>query len=416
MIALNVIPRARSVLVAVIVCVGLGSFVSPSTASATPETAGVADQTAVDPFYTPPSPLPPGGPGTLIRSEATTVSMLPGVPYPGTNAWRVMYRSTSATDQPIAVTGTLMVPQAGWSGSGRRPLVTYALGSHGMGEQCTPSIQFRQGTQFELGVIANYLARGWAVVVTDYQRRPNHTYVNSKASGQAMLDAARAAGRVPGSGLSSANPVGISGYSQGGNAAAAAAERQPTYAPELDLRGAAAGGVPADLVAVARAVERDVLFGTVPMAVASLRTAYPELTLDGLNATGRAAVDQVTRQCIAETTLQWAFHSTTELTVGGRNIDQFLAAYPAWRARIDEQRIGRLSPTAPVLVYQGLLDPWIPHAVTQQLAADWCARGANVRFSTYVIAEHFGGLAEAIPEVLNWLSARFAGTPATDNC
>lgn len=413
MIALNVFPRARYVIAAVVLCVGLGSFVSPSTASASPEVAG---QTASDPFYTPPSPLPPGSPGDLIRSETTTVSVLLGIPYPGTNAWRIMYRSTSATDQPIAVTGTLMVPQAAWSGGGRRPLVTYALGTHGMGPQCTPSVQFRQGAQPELGVITNYLARGWAVVVTDYQRLPNHTYVNSKASGQAVLDAARAAARVSGSGLTSANPVGISGYSQGGNAAAAAAERQPAYAPELDLRGAAAGGVPADLVAVARAVDRDVLFGTVPMAVASLRTAYPELTLDGLNATGRAAVEQVTRQCIAETTTQWAFRSTTELTVGGRTIDQFLAAYPAWAARIDEQRIGRLRPTAPALVYQALLDPWVPHAVTQQLAAEWCARGANVQFSTYPIAEHFGGLIEAIPQVLSWLSARFAGAPTTGNC
>jgi dienelactone hydrolase len=413
MIALNVFPRARNVIAVVVLCVGLGSFVSPLTASATPRTP---HQSTIDPFYTPPSPLPPGPPGTLIRSEATTVSMLPGVPYPGTNAWRIMYRSTSATDQPIAVTGTLMVPQAAWTGGGPRPLVTYALGSHGMGEQCTPSIQFRQGAQFELGVITSYLSRGWAVVVTDYQRRPVHTYVNSKASGQAVLDAARAAAQVGGSGLSPANPVGISGYSQGGNAAAAAAERQPSYAPELPVRGVAAGGVPADLVAVARAVDRDVLFGTVPMAVASLRSAYPELTLDGLNATGQTAVDQVTRQCIAETTTRWAFRSTTELTVGGRTIDQFLAAYPAWRTRIDEQRIGRLRPTAPVLLYQGLLDPWVPHAVTQQLAADWCGGGANVRFETYVIAEHFGGLVEAIPQVLNWLSARFAGTPATGNC
>jgi dienelactone hydrolase len=415
MMALNVIPRARTVLVAVIVCVGLGCFVSPSAASASPSARAAGAQAAIDPFYTPPSPLPPGSPGDLIRAERTTVSVLPGVTLPGVNAWRIMYRSTSATDQPLAVTGTLIVPQAPWL-VGRRPVVSYALGSHGMGEQCTPSIQFHEGTQFELGVVGGYLSQGWAVVVTDYQRRPNHTYVNSKASGQAVLDAARAAAQVPGSGLSGANPVGITGYSQGGNAAAAAAERQPSYAPGLNLKGVAAGGVPADLAAVAGAVDRDVLFGTVIMAVASLRTAYPELTLDGFNATGQAAVDQVTRQCIPETTTQWAFHSATELTVGGRTIDQFFDAYPAWRARVDEQRIGRLRPAVPVLTYQGLLDPWVPHAVTERLAADWCAQGANVRFTSYPIAEHFGGLGESIPQVLSWFHGRFTDLPATSNC
>ena len=410
--ALNVLRRTRIVPVALMLCIGLGLVTSSDPVSASPSAPA---QSAIDPFYTPPSPLPAGSPGDLIRSEPTTVSPLAGIPLPGVRAWRIMYRSTSATDQPVAITGTLMVPQVPWL-LGRRPVVSYALGSHGMGEQCTPSIQFRSGTQPELGVIGAYLAQGWAVVVTDYQRRPVHTYVNTRMAAHAVLDAARAVAEVPGSGITAANPVAISGYSQGGHAAAAAAERQPGYAPDLNLTGVAAGGVPADLRAVANAVERDVLFGVVPMAVASLRSAYPELPLDGLNDTGRAAIEQVTGQCIAETTAQWAFRSATELTVGGLTIDEFFASQPAWAARVDEQRIGRLRPGVPVLAYQGLLDPWVPHAVTQQLAADWCGLGANVRFRTYPIAEHFGGLGEAIPEVLTWLHSRFAGMPSASTC
>jgi pimeloyl-ACP methyl ester carboxylesterase len=410
--ALNVLRRTRIVPVALMLCIGLGPVTSSDPVSASPSAPA---QSAIDPFYTPPSPLPSGSPGDLIRSERTTVSPLPGIPLPGVNAWRLMYRSTSATDQQVAVTGTLMVPQMPWL-LGRRPVVSYALGSHGMGEQCTPSIQFRSGTQFELGVIGAYLAQGWAAVVTDYQRRPVHTFVNTRMAAHAVLDAARAAARVPGSGITAANPVAVSGYSQGGHAAAAAAERQPTYAPGLNLKGVAAGGVPADLRAVANAVERDVLFGVVPMAVASLSAAYPELPLDGLNDTGRAAIAQVTGQCIVETSAQWAFRSATELTVGGRTIDEFFASQPAWAARVDEQRIGRLRPGVPVLAYQGLLDPWVPHAVTQQLAADWCGLGANVRFRTYPIAEHFGGLGEAIPEVVLWLHSRFADTPSASTC
>jgi pimeloyl-ACP methyl ester carboxylesterase len=410
--ALNVLRRTRIVPVALMLCIGLGPVTSSDPVSASPSAPA---QSAIDPFYTPPSPLPNGSPGDLIRSERTTVSPLAGIPLPGVNAWRLMYRSTSATDQQVAVTGTLMVPQVPWL-LGRRPVVSYALGTHGMGEQCTPSIQFRSGTQFELGVIGAYLAQGWAVVVTDYQRRPVHTYVNTRMAAHSVLDAARAAGRVPGSGITAANPVAVSGYSQGGHAAAAAAERQPTYAPDLNLKGVAAGGVPADLRAVANAVERDVLFGVVPMAVASLSAAYPELPLDGLNDTGRAAITQVTGQCIVETTTQWAFRSATELTVGGRTIDEFFASQPAWAARVDEQRIGRLRPGVPVLAYQGLLDPWVPHAVTQQLATDWCGLGANVRFRTYPIAEHFGGLGEAIPEVVLWLHSRFADMPSASTC
>lgn len=406
--------RARAALLTVLVMVAMAPAIS-TPIDAAPDQAAPGQAPAVDPFYDPPSPLPDGAPGDLIKAEPMAVRPLPGVPLPLVDAWRIMYLSTDANDEPIAITGTLMMPKTPWL-VGRRPLVSYAVGGHGMGEQCTPSIQFNEGTQFETSVIGAYLLQGWAVVLTDYQRRPEHTFVNSKMAGHAVLDAARAAPQISGARLTTQNPVGISGFSQGGNAAAAAAERQPGYAPELNLKGVAAGGVPADLQRIANAVDGGFLAGVIPMAVASLQTAYPELTLDGLNDQGREAVEWVKGQCIPATTTRYAFSSTTSWTEGGKTLDEFLAAHPDWKARVDEQRIGRLAPTAPVLTYVGLLDPWTPHDVTRQLAADWCAQGSNVRFTTYPIAEHFGGLGEAIPQVLTWLHARFRNQPATHNC
>ena len=389
---------------------------APTAAAAQGREGASAQATALDPFYEPPDPLPAVAPGTLLRAERTTVSPLLGVPLPVLlNAWRVMYTSTDAAGQRMAVTGTLIVPGLPWL-VGSRPLVSYAVGGHGMGEQCTPSVQLRAGTQPELSAIAPYLLQGWAVVVTDYQRYPVHTFVNSDASGFAVLDAARAAPQVSGAGLAARPPLAITGYSQGGHAAAAAAERQPAYAPGLDLRGVAAGGVPADLAAVADAVDGDFLFGVVPMAVASLHSAYPELTLDGLSPAGREAVASVLDECIAETATRFAFGSASSLTAGGVGIDAFFADQPGWAARVAQQRLGGRRPAVPVLAYQGLFDPWVPHAVTEQLAADWCATGANVRFSTYPLAEHFAALAQGVPEVVSWIQARFAGRPATPNC
>lgn len=414
MTAVSVLGKARMTLVAVI---GVATFV-PGIAVPAPlgaEPAQAAPAQAIDPFYDPPAPLPTGAPGTLIKAEPMTVRMLPLIPLPLLRSWRIMYLSTDANDEPIAVTGTLIVPQTPWL-VGRRPLVSYAVGGHGMGEQCTPSIQFNQGRQFETAVIGNYLLQGWAVVLTDYQRRPEHTFSISKTAGQAVLDAARAAPQVGGAGLTTRHPVGISGFSQGGNAAAAAAERQPSYAPELNLKGVAAGGVPADLVKTANAVDGGFLAGVIPMAVAALKTAYPELGLDGLNDRGRAAVEWVKGQCMPAITTRYAFSSATTFTEGGRTIDEFFAAQPDWQARVEEQKIGNLAPAVPVLTYVGLLDPWTPHDVTRQLARDWCAQGSNVRFTTYPVAEHFGGLAEAIPQVLTWFHARFQGQPATGNC
>jgi dienelactone hydrolase len=369
----------------------------------------------IDAFYTPPSPLPPGSPGDIIRAEPTTVSFLLGVPLLGVNAWRIMYRSTDAQDQPIAATGTLLVPQLPWL-FGARPLVAYLLGSHGSGQQCTPSIQLHQGVQFEASLLTPYLSQGWAVVVPDYQRLPVHAYAISKTAGQVTLDAARAAAKVAGSGITAKNPVAITGYSQGGHAAAAAAERHPMYAPELNLKGVAAGGVPANLRDVANAVDGGFLFGVVPMAIASLTTTYPELSLDAFNEAGKAACATAAKQCIPETVTAWAMHHFTELTVGEKTFNELLAERPDYAAAVDAQTLGTLKPSVPVLTYSGLFDPWVPMEVTLNLHDDWCDQGANVSFSMYPIAEHFGGLGEGIPEVLLWLSARFAGQPAASDC
>ncbi|MCW1007247.1 lipase family protein, partial [Streptococcus anginosus] len=71
----------------------------------------------------------------------------------------------------------------------------------------------------------------------------------------AVLDAVRAAAQVSGSGVTSTAPVALAGYSQGGGAAAAAAELASDYAPELDLKGAYVGAPPADLVQVADRID-----------------------------------------------------------------------------------------------------------------------------------------------------------------
>jgi acetyl esterase/lipase len=362
---------------------------------------------AADPFSVPPAPLPQGRPGVLVRAEPTAVSLLPGCPLPATRSWRIMYRSTSATGDPMAVTGTLMVPTAAWP-VGPRPLVAYAVGGHGMGRQCAPSVQFRQGTQVELAVVTAHLAQGWAVVVTDYQRTPAHTFLNAPASGHTVLDAARAALRVPGTGLEGRGraPVGLGGYGQGGLAAAAAAERQPAYAPELDLRGVTVGGAPADLRAVLRAADGTDRAGLVPMVLASLRAAYPTLGLGGLSTAGRNALAAVSRQCVPDLLDRWAGRCAAELTADGVDLDGFLAAWPAWRHRLDDQALGRRAPRAPVLVFHGLGGTWVPYGVTRRLADAWHAGGADVRLAAYPAVEHGGALVEAIPQVHHWLGAR----------
>ncbi|MQA12820.1 MAG: hypothetical protein GEV09_01235 [Pseudonocardiaceae bacterium] len=180
-----------------------------------------------DPFYSPPDPIPDVAAGTVLRSRPVTVRAL-AVTVP-VRSWLMLYRSTDTHGEPEAVSGTVLVADTPWTG-GPRPLVTYAVGSHGLGPQCAPSYQMRQGQDPELGLISLALSRGWAVVVTDYEGSGTpgpHTYAAGHTTGQAVLDAARAAQRLPQAGLDPAGPVGVWGYSEGGIGASWAGELAP---------------------------------------------------------------------------------------------------------------------------------------------------------------------------------------------
>jgi uncharacterized protein (TIGR02118 family) len=194
-----------------------------------------ADDRQYEEFYTPPDPLPPGQPGDLIRTEPSRLALEPSGQlgaYVGTGT-RIMYRSTDAQGNPVAVTGTYIEPDVPWPGNGPRPLLAYATGPYGAGEQCAPSRLFNQGIHFsqgfdltlnvEEGWIATMLARGFAIVVTDGVGMGIHgpqspQWLNREAAGTAMLDAARAAMKLPDTSLDPHGPVAFWGYASGGQA------------------------------------------------------------------------------------------------------------------------------------------------------------------------------------------------------
>ncbi|BDU05101.1 hypothetical protein [Nocardia cyriacigeorgica] len=87
-------------------------------------------------FYIPPAPLP-GGPGTIVRAEPSHLALSMGA-MPA-SATRVMYTSSDTHGAAAAAVGTVLMPAMPWTGPGPRPLVAYAGGTKGQGDQCAPS-------------------------------------------------------------------------------------------------------------------------------------------------------------------------------------------------------------------------------------------------------------------------------------
>ncbi|WP_225038036.1 lipase family protein [Mycobacterium canetti] len=397
------------------------------------------DQSEYVAFYTPPDPLPPGQPGDLIRTEPSRLVLEPSgqlgaILATGT---RIMYRSTDSRGRAIAVTGTYFEPDNPWPGKGPRPLLSYAPGTQGQGDQCAPSRLFNQGihwspfldfaANYEETFVATMVARGFAIVMTDYEGLGTpgvHTYANRLAEGHAVLDAARAARRLPDTSLDPHGPVAFWGYSQGGGAVASAAELAPVYAPELHVVGVYSGAPPADLVELLPYLDGNALVGVTGYLINGVMYAYPEFAeviQDKMTPRGADLLAKTRHQCVPETALKFMFrHLPPYFT---EDLYQLVTKEP-FKSLFELQRIGRYQPNAPVFIDANRYDPLVPWTQANQLGRDWCALGADVQFWTNeqppflnkTSVNHVLTLFVDGERGMQWIADRFNGLPTAANC
>jgi len=365
-------------------------------------------------FYVPPSPLPKGKPGTVIRWQVGCDYLAPGVAAPA-NVWNVLYKSTDANQQAIAVSGTVLVPTAPWTGSGPRPLVAYATGTQGWGDQCAPSSEMAAGDYDEDFAVQNLLDQGWAVAVTDYPglgTPGNELYAVNSAEGYAVLDVLKATLNLAPAGLSPDAPIAIEGYSQGGGAAAFAAQEAPTYAKSLGLVGVAMGGTPANLQAVASNLNGGAFFAFLGGAAIGFDAAYPQLHFGQyLTSAGKQAFKALSGMCQEQGLATYAFKTIQDYTKGG--IDPL--TLPPIEQVLNENDAGAVAPAVPVLQYHGLADEVIPYAVEQSLHDTWCSLGVISDLVSFP-GDHVTTQVEAQVTVAQWIADRFAGQVAPSSC
>ncbi|MFN6547350.1 lipase family protein [Mycolicibacterium nivoides] len=402
-----------------------------------------ADESRYEQFYTPPDPLPDGQNGDLIRTEPSRLVLEPSGQlgaFLGTGT-RIMYRSSDAQGKPVAVTGTYIEPDNPWPGSGPRPLIAYATIPYGMGEQCAPSRMFNQGihaslqTGFDLmfnveeGWIATLLARGFAIVVTDGVGAGVHgsmspQLLNRVAGGTALIDAARAAMKLPGTSLDPHGPVAFWGWLSGGHAALSAAELAESYGPELDVIGTYAASAPTDLATVLAPIDGNYLAGATGYVLRGIFASYPELEQpirDTLTPRGLEMLDNTGRQCLLQTGINYMFRHFDGWFKN--NIYEAVAVDP-FKSLLAAQRIGNVKPSGPVYFEHNRWDPFAPYMSVRQTAADWCAKGADVTLWTNEQPPFLNKLdvnSLLSPFVdgersMSWLTDRFNGIPTTPNC
>jgi pimeloyl-ACP methyl ester carboxylesterase len=181
-----------------------------------------------------------GAAGQLLRSEPLPREL--GLSKAGTQT-RILYSSTDGVDgaSPVAVSGVVFIPK-GIPPAGGWPIVAWAHGTVGIADICAPSWAGRSYRDIEY--LNRWLTEGFAIVATDYQGLGTpgpHPYLKTRPAAYSVLDSIRA---VLAGDFGLSNKIIIVGQSQGGGAAFATAAFAPSYAPELNVRGSVATGVP----------------------------------------------------------------------------------------------------------------------------------------------------------------------------
>ncbi|MFF9100547.1 lipase family protein [Streptomyces rubrogriseus] len=436
-------PRPRMLAAAITAALALGAQAVPAAAADGPagdSTTTTSRGVEIPAFYTPPSELP-GADGTLIRHEPLPLALsLPGIdgPLPG-RATRLMYKSTDANGEAVAVTGAYVEPAAKWRGDGPRPLVAVAPGTMGQGDQCAASMALEHPLQlngqtvsvgYEDLSVYRLLLRGVAVVVTDYVGLGTtdrlHTYVNRVDGAHAVLDAVRAARALDSASVTSGSRVGLFGYSQGGGATAAAAELQPSYAPDVQLAGTYAGAPPADLTEVTKAIDGSDLAGALGWSLNGFLQTEPALRPIAdryINEAGQEALKDLSTMCVGDALFGYGGDSSADWTKTGQSISDVIRAEPALQSFLAEQRIGSTAPGSPVRVATGVSDDLVPHGQARRLAVDWCGKGAKVTYVPVLLPgvgsgllNHFAPLLADQGNAIAWLTDRLSGEPAGSNC
>jgi Secretory lipase len=403
-------------LAAVLVCTGLALGLAPAGASA-------LVSPLEDPFYTPPANLAQLPDGAIIRSREVTMS---GPQQAGTAAaYQLVFRTTSATGQPTAAVTTVLVPTV--AALGTRVLATYEPAYDSMTLNCAPSYTLQGGNptgggtgDLEEGFIANELAEGWDVNIPDYEGLQSEWAVGPML-GHASLDSVRAAEHFAADGLTAGaqTEVTFTGYSGGSIAADWSAALAPSYAPELNIIGIAAGGNLPDYEYTESHLDGSLWYGIQLGTMESFSRAYSQINLEQLlNPAGLAiaTADGSNSAGCSSSTLNEPDGNATEYT--NFPSSEALAAYPPVKQVLDWMSLRYAPyPATPEYIYNSVNDDIAFIAPVDALVTQYCAAGVTVDYDRDALGgDHVSAIPSWWSGSLAYLIGRYAGEPAPDNC
>ncbi|ORX48262.1 LIP-domain-containing protein [Hesseltinella vesiculosa] len=358
-----------------------------------------------DPFYQAPSNLATYSNGAIIRSrEFGYVHNIAG-------AYQLLYRTTDVLGNAMATVTTVLKPYNANTGA----LVSYQFAEDSPWMDCAPSYSLDQNsTTLDQVLIEALLYKGYYVMASDYEG-PNSVFTCGGTSGNGVLDGVRAALASSSlTGISSSAAVQLWGYSGGALATGWAVQSQKTYAPELNIIGAAMGGTPVNINATLNAVNGGSFSELIPAGILGLSQQYPDLlsyVFSAIKPEYQQLWQSARKQCLHQMS-QFSKQDMAQYF----NRPDYLNADVVTKY-ISASEMGHLgTPTIPLHLYHAIHDEVVPYANAKNLVQTWCAGGANIQFTSDELSEHLILAVTGGADAFNFIVNRFSGAPLTAGC
>jgi pimeloyl-ACP methyl ester carboxylesterase len=357
---------------------------------------------AQTPFYDVSAQDLVGRPGTIIRQEPVS-----GAP-PDSNAFRVLYRSTSFDGRPIAVSGLVIIPTTP-DPVGGRAVVAWAHPTSGIVPHCAPSLAAFKFQQIQ--GLRDMLDHGYVVAATDYPGLGTagpHPYLVGMSEGYAVLDSIRAARAVAETGT--IHRTALWGHSQGGQAVLYAGLLARSYAPELEVTGIAAA---APAIELGTLLDDDLASpggkNLLAMTLWSWSRVFKAPLAGMVDPEAMGVIDRLANVCLESLVdIMARQHAGEDLQRRFLLVKNPTEMEP-WRTLLAENTIGALPPGIPVLLVQGSADDTIRPAVTQDYMRKLCAGGSRVQMLTVPGVGHGMIAVKTSREAVGWISEGLAG-------
>ncbi|KAI5955021.1 hypothetical protein KGF54_001582 [Candida jiufengensis] len=353
----------------------------------------------LDEFYKPPKNYnstkvgeilkvrPPPGP---IRSYLAPINAI---------AWQILVRSENSRGEPNVIVMTLLEPPD----ANPKRILSYQPFENAAILDCSPSYALLSGsfdifeTQCDLTFISMALSQNWIVIIPDHEG-PNSVFPVAKESAFAILNCMRAAKTF----INEDAKFALIGYSGGAHSSAWATIYHESYAPELELVGAALGGLFPNISALLENVNGGPYAGLIVNTLNGLSNEYPEFK-NALHKYGPT----LKNYCLFSSAVHYFGTHFNEHIYKNFLYDETMKKYYLKNDLLGQDK----NPTVPIFIYHSKINEIAPIDETHKIITQWCKAGVTLEFAEDASYNHMVEAFSGIPASILWLNDRFNDEP-----